>query len=82
MCMSCGCKQPNEAHKDERNITMRDLEQAAEASEISPQEVVTNIQQGFDSFGRTGEPAGVRAHGNERAFENRAGDYRGATGPR
>ena len=47
MCMSCGCKQPNEDHGDDRNITMRDLEQAAEAAGADTQTVARNIQEGF-----------------------------------
>jgi hypothetical protein len=35
---------PNEDHGDRRNLTMRDLEQAGEAANISPDQVVRNIQ--------------------------------------
>jgi hypothetical protein len=51
MCMSCGCKQPNEDHGDQRNITMQDLQDAAQAGEVGTQEVVRNIQTGFQEFG-------------------------------
>ncbi|MEX0681836.1 MAG: hypothetical protein WD904_07710 [Dehalococcoidia bacterium] len=40
---------PNERHNDDRNIVMDDLKQAAEASEISVDEVVQNIQDGYES---------------------------------
>lgn len=47
MCLSCGCKQANEDHGDERNITMKTLEKAAEAANISAEEVCRNIDEGF-----------------------------------
>jgi hypothetical protein len=57
MCMSCGCKQPNEDHGDQRNITIDGLQQAADASGISVDEVVRNIQETF----RERSPVGVGA---------------------
>ncbi len=44
MCASCGCGIPDDDRGDERNITMADLEDAADAAEISVEEVVGNIQ--------------------------------------
>ena len=35
MCVSCGYGKPNDDHGDERNITQRDLDRAAEAARIS-----------------------------------------------
>ena len=32
MCISCGCGKPNDDHGDARNITMQDVDQAAEAA--------------------------------------------------
>lgn len=61
MCLSCGCKQPDERHGDDRNIVMDDLKQAAEAAGMSPKEVVQNIQEGFEVGGR--EAAGTNAQG-------------------
>jgi len=58
MCLSCGCKQPNEKHGDDRNITLSDIQAAAQAAETEPKSVVTNIQEGFDQFGK-GEMAGA-----------------------
>lgn len=43
MCVSCGCGEPNERHGDDRHITQDDLNQAAEAAKISPEEVARNI---------------------------------------
>lgn len=43
MCMSCGCGKPNDDHGDIRNITLNDLNSAAEAAGISPTQAVQNI---------------------------------------
>lgn len=44
MCLSCGCGEPNERHHD-GDITMDDIDKAAENATISPQEVAKNIEQ-------------------------------------
>ncbi len=44
MCVSCACGSPNDDHGDSRNITMNQIEQAAEAAEISVDEVCQNIE--------------------------------------
>jgi hypothetical protein len=49
MCVSCGCKQFDEDHGDSRNLTMKDFEDAAQASEIDLQQVARNIQEGLQS---------------------------------
>jgi hypothetical protein len=51
MCLSCGCKQPDERHGDDRNIVMDDLKLAAEAAGVSAKDVVRNIQEGFEVGG-------------------------------
>jgi hypothetical protein len=43
MCLDCGCGKPNDTHGDERHITMQQLQDAAKASEVSPQEAAQNI---------------------------------------
>jgi hypothetical protein len=43
MCVSCGCGEPNERHGDDRHITQDDLQQAAEAANLSLDEVFRNI---------------------------------------
>lgn len=43
MCVSCGCGKVNEDHGDDRNITMDQLEGAAEAAGKSVGEVLNNI---------------------------------------
>ena len=62
MCMSCGCKQPEERHGDDRNIVLQDIQDAADASEISAEEVVRNIQEAFDQTGGQKEMAGQRGN--------------------
>lgn len=46
MCLSCGCGDPNADHGDERHITMEDLEAAAEAADITVEEVLQNLEAG------------------------------------
>lgn len=46
MCLSCGCGSPNENGGDSRLITMKDLDQAAQASGITREQVVQNIVNG------------------------------------
>ena len=50
MCVSCNCGEPNNDHGDSRNITMRQVEQAASAMGKSPKDVASNIQK---SVGKT-----------------------------
>jgi hypothetical protein len=47
MCLSCGCGEPNEKHGDDRNITMDDMQQAAQASNITPMQAAQNIMNGM-----------------------------------
>jgi hypothetical protein len=49
--MSCGCKQPNETHGDERNITLQDLENAAQAANTDVQGVMENFKRDFEIVG-------------------------------
>ena len=44
MCVSCGCGAPNEKHGDNGNITMSDLERAAQAAGISTTQVADTIK--------------------------------------
>ena len=43
MCLSCGCGEPEDNHGDNRHITVADLQEAAEAAEITPDEAAHNI---------------------------------------
>jgi hypothetical protein len=47
MCLDCGCGKPNDDHGDSRHITMKQVEDAAKASEISVDEAVKNINEGM-----------------------------------
>ena len=49
MCLSCACGSPNDDHGDKRNITMQQLEQAAEAADTSVEEIVNNLETGFEA---------------------------------
>jgi len=66
--MSCGCKQANESHGDDRNITLRDIQDAAAAAKTDVQGVMINFKQDFDLVA-----AGTRGSGQDRK-ENR-GQY-------
>ncbi len=43
MCMSCGCGRPNDDHGDARHITLDELDQAAQAANISREQAAQNI---------------------------------------
>jgi hypothetical protein len=45
MCVSCNCGKPYENHGDSRNITMDQVERAAQAIGKTPQDVAANIRQ-------------------------------------
>jgi hypothetical protein len=47
MCVSCGCGQVNDDHGDQRNITLNDVQAAAQAANIDVQTAARNIQQGI-----------------------------------
>ncbi len=46
MCLSCGCGEPNNDHGNASNITMQDLEAAAKAADITPEQAADNIVKG------------------------------------
>lgn len=43
MCISCGCGMPNEKHGKQELITQNDLDKAAKAANMSPQDAAKNI---------------------------------------
>lgn len=45
MCVTCGCGIPEDNHGDERNITLSELQAAAEAVGITLEEAVDNINE-------------------------------------
>lgn len=44
MCATCGCGIPEDKQGDERNINWSEIVAAAEANDISPNEVIQNMQ--------------------------------------
>jgi predicted DNA-binding ribbon-helix-helix protein len=44
MCVSCGCDEIHDDHGDSRHLTIEDLEQAAEAANLTVDQVVQNIE--------------------------------------
>lgn len=48
MCMDCGCMMPHDRMGDERNITWEDIEAAAEANDITPDEAMDNIMRTYE----------------------------------
>jgi hypothetical protein len=44
MCVSCGCGEIHDDHGDPRHLTIEDLEQAAEAANLTVDQVIQNIQ--------------------------------------
>jgi Mg-chelatase subunit ChlI len=43
MCISCGCGHPADNHGDKRNITLQDIDAAAEAAGTTREKVLQNI---------------------------------------
>jgi hypothetical protein len=43
MCMTCGCGEPMNQHGNSANITYSQLEQAANAAGIDPEQAADNI---------------------------------------
>lgn len=46
MCVSCGCGVPNDKHGDDRNITLDEIESAAQAAGIDSTQAADNIKKG------------------------------------
>jgi hypothetical protein len=63
MCLSCGCGKPNEEYGDSRHITMKDIDQAAQAAGITRDQVVQNIVNTFTHVqgqqSGSGQPTGT-----------------------
>lgn len=43
MCANCGCGVPEDRHGDDRNITWSDIQAAASANGMSPDEAIENM---------------------------------------
>ena len=48
MCVTCGCGIPEDKHGDDRNITLSELQAAADAAGITLEEAVGNINEATD----------------------------------
>ncbi len=70
MCMSCGCGQPNNNHGDNRNITEKDLNQAAQAAGITPEQAAKNISTCCQQMG-SGTSAGQGSSGQSQSQQMR-----------
>jgi len=68
MCVTCGCKQYEDNHGDQRNITLTALREAGQAAGIGLPEVVSNIDEAVPSGVGTGLQGGAdidpTSHGN------------------
>jgi hypothetical protein len=51
MCVSCECGEPNESHGDSRHITADQVNEAAQAANISAHQVAQNIMQAIQQQG-------------------------------
>ena len=50
MCVSCGCGKPSESHGNSDHIVIHDLERAAEAANISVDQVADNIKSCVSTY--------------------------------
>ncbi len=48
MCLNCGCMEPNDRHGDSANITLDDVQHAAEANGQSLQETWQNMDRTYE----------------------------------
>lgn len=64
MCLSCGCGDAFDNHGDSRNITMREVDQAAQAAGTTPERVAQNISQGCQSAASLSAQAGSERRGD------------------
>ena len=76
MCISCGCGNPNDDHGDPRNITMDDLNQAAQAAGTTRDRVLQNImggsQGGSASGGQGRQQSGYDQSQNQQGSSNQS----------
>jgi len=45
MCASCGCNRPNDNHGDQRNITLSQLQSAANAAHVGVEKISENMRE-------------------------------------
>ena len=65
MCLSCGCGNPNKDYGDNRHITMKDVDQAAQAAGVTRDQAVQNIvntvAQGQGQQSSSGQSTGTQS---------------------
>ena len=49
MCVSCGCGKADDDHGDKRNLTMKQIEEAAKAAKSDAKGVAENIRKAVSS---------------------------------
>jgi hypothetical protein len=83
MCISCGCNHPADNHGHKRNITLQDLDAAAQAAGTTREKVLANIsdvtqtsQQNATSFARPRQDGYLETEGTEGygGTEERSGE--------
>ena len=60
MCLDCGCGEPNNNHGEPAHITYQQLEAAARASGITPEEAADRIQSEAKKLRDQGKPGAAR----------------------
>ena len=56
MCGSCGCGRYEESHDDERNITVSSLQRAADAANLTIEQVMQSMVEGCSRMLAHGVP--------------------------
>lgn len=64
MCLSCGCGDVSNSHGDSRNITIQQIDEAAQAAGTTRERVMQNVVQGCQT-----------ASSSIRSAQARQGDY-------
>jgi hypothetical protein len=49
MCLNCGCGEYENAHGKDHNITMKDIEKAADGEKMSVQETANEMIKGLEA---------------------------------
>jgi hypothetical protein len=63
MCITCGCKAPEDNHGNPKNITLSQFRDAAQAAGTDLQGVNKNVQEGLRQFGQQGQGAEAQRRG-------------------
>jgi len=79
MCISCGCNHPADSHGDKRNITLQDIDAAAQAAGTTREKVLENISGVAQSSRQNATPASQRRQDGYRETE---GESYGPSGER